>query len=67
MESWTELLTSPVHAQGMEAAMRRTPIRIRAPYLSHIGPLMNRLYIGVNEMGDVRDSDKRWTMNKLLT
>mmetsp|Transcript_49771 Transcript_49771/g.105832 ORF Transcript_49771/g.105832 Transcript_49771/m.105832 type:complete len:206 (+) Transcript_49771:1369-1986(+) len=37
------LLMRPVQAQGMEHAIKRTPIRIRAPYLSHMGPLMNRM------------------------
>mmetsp|Transcript_21581 Transcript_21581/g.45634 ORF Transcript_21581/g.45634 Transcript_21581/m.45634 type:complete len:206 (+) Transcript_21581:1181-1798(+) len=37
------LLTRPVQAQGIEQSIRSTPIRRRAPYLSHIGPLMKRM------------------------
>mmetsp|Transcript_20977 Transcript_20977/g.45526 ORF Transcript_20977/g.45526 Transcript_20977/m.45526 type:complete len:169 (-) Transcript_20977:262-768(-) len=37
------LLTRPVHAQGIEQSINSTPMRIRAPYLSHIGPLMKRM------------------------
>ena len=35
-------LTKPVKAHGMDANIRMIPIGIRAPYLSHRGPLTNR-------------------------
>jgi len=38
-------VTKPVNAQGILAAINSTPIKIRAPYLSHIGPLMNLMKI----------------------
>ena len=38
-------LTRPVNAHGMDANIKRTPIRIRAPYLSHMGPLMKRMKV----------------------
>ena len=37
------LLTRPVHAHGMEQSIKSTPMRIRAPYLSHMGPLIKRM------------------------
>ena len=35
-------LIRPVHAQGMEANAKMTPMGMRAPYLSQRGPLMKR-------------------------
>mmetsp|Transcript_1471 Transcript_1471/g.2348 ORF Transcript_1471/g.2348 Transcript_1471/m.2348 type:complete len:214 (-) Transcript_1471:132-773(-) len=50
------LLTRPVKAHGMEANIRRIPIRMRAPNLSHIGPLMKRMKVvpSTEQMLDVQ-------------
>ena len=38
-------VAKPVKAHGILAAIKSTPIKIRAPYLSHIGPLINLMKI----------------------
>jgi len=51
-------VTRPVKAVGMEANIKMIPIRMRAPNLSHIGPLMKRMKIvpSTEKMLDVQIS-----------
>ena len=53
-----ELLTRPVSAHGIDAPISRTPIKRRAPYLSHMGPLMKRMTMvpATEQMLDVQIS-----------
>jgi len=58
IDSDAVLFTSPIHAHGIDADIKTTAIKIRAPYLSQRGPRTNRMTIvpATEQMLDVQIS-----------